>query len=94
MQSLGQRQFQLLVSRKPLLILDPIPGQEAANSDFLLERGAAAKASRVEDVPYRLEHLLGSKKLASMAKAAKALGRPGAAMKVCEIVAGCLVGVE
>ena len=39
-------------------------GQEAANSDFLLEHGAAAKVNRVEDLPYRIEQLLGSRKLA------------------------------
>ena len=68
---------------KPLFILNPIPGQEAANSDFLLEHGAAAKVNRVEDLPYRIEKLLGSRKLAAMARAARALGRPTAAIDVC-----------
>ena len=78
---------------KPLLILDPIPGQEAANSDFLLERGAAAKANRVEDLPFRVKQLLGSKKLPEMAKAARALGRPKAAGAVCqEVVQRLAVG--
>lgn len=71
---------------KPLFILDPIPGQEAANSDFLLERGAAAKVNRVEDLPFRVEQLLGSKKLTEMAKAAKALGRLKSAEAVCHEV--------
>ena len=71
---------------KPLFIMNPIPGQEAANSDFLLERGAAAKVNRVEDLPFRIEKLLGSKKLADMAKAAKSLGRPQSAMAVCQEV--------
>jgi processive 1,2-diacylglycerol beta-glucosyltransferase len=68
---------------KPLFIMNPIPRQEAANSDFLLERGAAAKVNRVEDLPYRLEKLLGSKKLAEMSAAAKSLGRPAAALDIC-----------
>ncbi|HPU56680.1 MAG TPA: hypothetical protein PLH97_10435 [Verrucomicrobiota bacterium] len=68
---------------KPLFILSPIPGQEAANSDFLLERGAAARVNRVEDLPYRIQPLLGSKKLADMAKATRALGRPRAAFDIC-----------
>jgi processive 1,2-diacylglycerol beta-glucosyltransferase len=71
---------------KPLFILNPIPGQEAANSDFLLERGAAAKANRVEDLPFRVGQLVGSKKLSEMAKAAKTLGRPFAAQAICEEV--------
>jgi len=75
---------------KPLFILNPIPGQEAANSDFLLEHGAATKVNRVEDLPYRIEQLLGSKKLVEMAKAARALGRPDAAQRICELVSSCV----
>jgi processive 1,2-diacylglycerol beta-glucosyltransferase len=82
----GLTSSEALALGKPLFILNPIPGQEAANSDFLLERGAAGKANRVEDLPYRIEQLLGSKKLAQMAAAAKGLGRPQAAAKVCEEV--------
>jgi len=69
-----------------LFILNPIPGQEAANSDFLLERGAALKANRPEDLPYRIDQLLGSKKLGELAKAAKGLGRPHAAKTICDEV--------
>jgi processive 1,2-diacylglycerol beta-glucosyltransferase len=81
----GLTSSEALALGKPLFILNPIPGQEAANSDFLLERGAAAKVNRVEDLPYRIEQLLGTKKLAEMAKAAKALGRPGAATAICDL---------
>jgi len=82
----GLTSSEALAMGKPLFILNPIPGQEAANSDFLLERGAAVKVNRVEDLPYRIEQLLGSKKLAEMAKAAKTLGRPRAALEVCRQV--------
>ncbi|HEX9047358.1 MAG TPA: glycosyltransferase [Verrucomicrobiae bacterium] len=82
----GLTSSEALALGKPLFILNPIPGQEAANSDFLLERGAAAKVNRVEDLPFRIDQLLGSKKLAEMAKAAKALGRPQSAAAVCREV--------
>ena len=82
----GLTTSEALALGKPLFILNPIPGQEAANSDFLLERGAAAKANRVEDLPYRIEQLLGSKKLSEMGKVAKALGRPNAAQVICREV--------
>lgn len=82
----GLTSSEALALGKPLFILDPIPGQEAANSDFLLERGAAAKVNRVEDLPFRVEQLLGSKKLADMAKAAKTLGRLKSAEAVCKEV--------
>jgi processive 1,2-diacylglycerol beta-glucosyltransferase len=82
----GLTTSEALALGKPLFILNPIPGQEAANSDFLLERGAAAKVNRVEDLPFRIEKLLGSKKLAEMARAAKSLGRPQSATAVCQEV--------
>jgi processive 1,2-diacylglycerol beta-glucosyltransferase len=82
----GLTSSEALALGKPLLILNPIPGQEAANSDFLLEHGAAAKLNRVEDLPFRLEQLLGSKKLGAMARAARALGRPKAATEICQEV--------
>ncbi len=79
----GLTTSEALAMGKPIFVLNPIPGQEAANSDFLLEHGAAAKANRMEDLPFRLEKLLGSPKLAEMAAAAKALGKPEAALNVC-----------
>ena len=71
---------------KPMFVLNPIPGQEAANSDFLLEHGAAAKANRVEDLPFRLEKLLTSPKLREMAQATRRLGKPQSASAVCQEV--------
>src|SRR5436309_11368786 len=79
----GLTSSEALAMGKPLFILDPIPGQEAANSDFLLERGAAAKVNRIEDAPFRIEQLIGSKKLREMARAARSLGHPHAAQAVC-----------
>lgn len=80
----GLTTSEVLAVGKPLFIVSPIPGQEAANSDFLLERGAAAKVNRVEDLPFRIDQLLGTRKLADMGRAARALGRPAAARQVCE----------
>jgi processive 1,2-diacylglycerol beta-glucosyltransferase len=82
----GLTTSEALAMGKPLFVLNPIPGQEAANSDFLLEHGAAAKANRVEDLPYRLEKLIGSSKLLEMAAAARALARPDAANDICQAV--------
>ena len=82
----GLTTSEALALGKPLFVLNPIPGQEAANSDFLLQNGAALKANRMEDLPFRLDKLLGSARLAEMAAAAKRLGRPHAAQQICEEV--------
>jgi processive 1,2-diacylglycerol beta-glucosyltransferase len=78
----GLTSSEALALGRPMLILNPIPGQEEANSDFLLERGAAAKVNRVEDLPHKLGELFQPARLRSLAAAAKQLGRPHAAEAV------------
>jgi processive 1,2-diacylglycerol beta-glucosyltransferase len=79
----GLTTSEALAMGRPLVILSPIPGQEAANSDFLLEKGAAVKVNCLEDLPFKLAQLIGSKKLGQMAAAAGELGRPKAAASIC-----------
>jgi processive 1,2-diacylglycerol beta-glucosyltransferase len=79
----GLTTSEALAMGKPLLILSPIPGQEAANSDFLLEHGAAAKVNCLEDLPYKVRQLLDPRKLADKARAARLLGKPSAALDIC-----------
>ena len=87
----GLTTSEALALGKPLVIVNPLPGQEAANSDFLLERGAAVKINRLEDIPYRLETLLKGKALASLAKRARVLGKPDAAGRVVKLVRSSLL---
>src|SRR3954465_12850526 len=75
----GLTTSEALAMGKPIFVLNPIPGQEAANSDFLLEHGAAVKVNRVEDLSFRIQQLIGSKKLSEMARSAKSLGKAFAA---------------
>lgn len=83
----GLTTSEALALGKPIFVLNPIPGQEAANSDFLLENGAAAKANRVEDLPFRLEKIFSGTKLNELAENARRLGRPNAAADICREVA-------
>src|SRR6185503_10294115 len=82
----GLTSSEALAMGKPLFILNPIPGQEAANSDFLLQNGAAMKANSLDDLTFRLEKLLGSARITEMAAAAKRLGRPHASADICREV--------
>src|SRR6185503_4086456 len=41
-----------------MAVINPIPGQESRNSDFLLENGAAIKINNVATLPYKLGELL------------------------------------
>jgi processive 1,2-diacylglycerol beta-glucosyltransferase len=82
----GLTTSEALALGKPLLIFRPIPGQEAANSDFLLQQGAAMKANRAADLPYCLEQALQPDQLAKMSRQARRLGRPQAAQTICQTV--------
>jgi processive 1,2-diacylglycerol beta-glucosyltransferase len=86
----GLTTSEALALGRPLLIVDPIPGQEAANSDFLLEQGAAVKVNRLEDLPHRMSTLLAGNRLVVLSRAARRLGRPNAAKKICQKVLQCL----
>lgn len=72
----------------PVMVINPIPGQEDMNSDMLLERGAGIKAMHPVDVPYKLEQVLADpKRLASLKRAASGLARPQAARRTAELIA-------
>jgi processive 1,2-diacylglycerol beta-glucosyltransferase len=79
----GLTTSEALAMGKPLLILNPIPGQEAANSDFLLEQGAAVKINCIEDLPFKVKHLLETQKLTQLSRSARELGKAGAANTIC-----------
>ncbi len=67
----------------PLVIFNPIPGQEARNSDYLLEQGAAIKVNNLRLLGYRVSALLtDTPRLSSLRAAARAIARPAAARDV------------
>jgi processive 1,2-diacylglycerol beta-glucosyltransferase len=68
-----------------MVIVNPIPGQETRNSDFLLENGAAIKANNVATLAYKVTALLREPgRLARLKENARRLGRPRAAFDVVE----------
>lgn len=79
----GLTTSEALATGTPMVVVDPIPGQEGRNSDFVLEHGAAVKANTFTSLPYKLESVLGNPaRLAGMADAARRIGRPRAAYDV------------
>jgi processive 1,2-diacylglycerol beta-glucosyltransferase len=66
-----------------MAILNPIPGQESRNSDFLLEHGAAVKINQLATLPVKLTALLTDRKrLSELKRNSRRLGRPRAALDV------------
>ena len=70
----------------PMVIINPIPGQEVRNADYLLEEGAAVRCNYATTVGYKLDTLLGDvDRLGRMAANARRIGRPDAGREVARI---------
>jgi processive 1,2-diacylglycerol beta-glucosyltransferase len=68
-----------------MVIVNPIPGQESRNSDFLLENGAAIKVNNIATLAYKLTALLEDPgRLDKLKVNARRLGRSRAAFDVVE----------
>jgi processive 1,2-diacylglycerol beta-glucosyltransferase len=66
-----------------MVIVNPIPGQESRNSDYLLESGAAIKANNLATLAYKVSSLLGDEDRMGRLKANVArIARPQAAYDV------------
>jgi processive 1,2-diacylglycerol beta-glucosyltransferase len=73
----------------PMVVINPIPGQEERNSDHLLEEGTAIRCNNLPALAFKIDTLLDTPgKLARMAENARALGKPEAAFTIVDRLAG------
>lgn len=54
----GLTTSEVLAREAVMVIVNPIPGQESRNSDYLLENGAAIKVNNAATLPYKIDRLL------------------------------------
>ena len=79
----GMTSAEAMASGLPMVIYDPIPGQEERNSDQLLEKGAAIKCNEISILGYKVSKLLADPgRLETMRQAARRMGNPQAAAMV------------
>jgi len=79
----GLTSSEVLASGAAMLIVNPIPGQESRNSDYLLEHGAALKVNTTPTLRWKLDALLAdTDRLAELKRRAARLARPDAALVV------------
>jgi processive 1,2-diacylglycerol beta-glucosyltransferase len=75
----------------PMILIEPIPGQEERNADHLLEAGAAIRCNSLPAAAWKIASLLdNSEKLKTMGISAKAMARPEAARVIVEDALGLL----
>ena len=67
----------------PMVLVNPIPGQEVRNGDYLMEQGAAIRCNTPSTIGWKLDQILGEPgRLQRMQAAAERIGRPDAAAQV------------
>ena len=76
----GLSSSECMAAGLPMVLINPIPGQELRNSDFLLEEGAAVRCNYGTTIGYKIATLLDAPdRVARMAANARRIGRPDAA---------------
>jgi len=87
----GLSTAEALSKGRPMMIVEPIPGQEQRNAEWLLENGAAVRLHEAVDTSWKLGTLLAEpERLAALAQNAAQLGRPNAAADIlADVVRRC-----
>ena len=67
----------------PMVLVNPIPGQEVRNGDYLMEHGAAVRCNTPSTIGWKIDQVLSDPgRLKRMQTAARRIGRPDAAPDV------------
>ena len=74
----------------PIIILNPIPGQEAKNTEYLISEGVAVKADSAADAALLTEMLLGNRsKLEQMRGNASRIAKPRSSTDIARLILEC-----
>ena len=83
----GMTTSECLAKGLPMVIVDPIPGQEERNSQFLVNQGIAIRVDDKRHIANEIDALLNDpKQLAAMKKAALENGKPMAAENIARLI--------
>ncbi|HAM37979.1 MAG TPA: hypothetical protein DCP53_01060 [Elusimicrobia bacterium] len=73
----GLTTSEALAKGVPMVIVNPTPGQEERNSDYILEHGAGIRVNKIDDLGFRVESVLCEKqRLNKMKLNAFKIGKP------------------
>jgi processive 1,2-diacylglycerol beta-glucosyltransferase len=79
----GLTSSEAMAKSLPMLIVDPIPGQESRNTDMIIEHGAGWKAINLANLSYKLHRILElPSMLAKARESAYTLAKPNAATTI------------
>jgi processive 1,2-diacylglycerol beta-glucosyltransferase len=76
-----------LAKKLPMIIIRPIPGQEANNTNYLVEKQAAIKIDRASEINLVIEDLLkDANKLKGLSQAAGRISKPNASVDIAKLL--------
>src|SRR3989338_1936721 len=83
----GVTTAEVLAKKIPMLIVKPIPGQEANNTDYLTKKKAAVKLDKPRDVHLTIQDLLDDpQKLKRISECAGAISKPNASLDIARLL--------
>jgi len=85
----GMTTAESLAKGLPMIIVDPIPGQEMRNTDFLIKKGIGIRVDDIDEIGEEVELLLRSpERLNAMRKEAYANSKPHASLDIAKLILG------
>ncbi len=76
-----------LASNLPMIVINPIPGQEEENAEFLENNGIAIWIKKTDDSKKLIEKILSNReKLQEMKENTKILAKPNSTLSICKIL--------
>ena len=85
----GLTSSESLISHLPIVIINPIPGQEEENAEFLVNSGAAIWIKKNDNIARALKMLYRkTEKLISMKESTITLAKPDSTQNICKILLG------
>lgn len=83
----GVTTAEVLTKGLPMIIVKPIPGQEANNTAYLTEKGAAVKLDKPQEINLVVEGLLSNQdKLKQMQQSALRIAKPNASLDIAKLL--------
>lgn len=83
----GVTTAEALAKKIPMIIIKPIPGQEASNTNYLISKGAALKIDKPKEAGILIEELLAEpEKLIRMRESAQRISKPNASFDIARLV--------
>lgn len=88
----GITSAEALSKNLPMIIMNPIPGQEANNTEYLLRQGVAIKVDSVDQLDKKINELLNDKEaIENMRRCAKLIGFAESSFNIAKLVLGANV---